>query len=72
MEIEDLVMNFVHEKFGLRGDEDPATPRGGPERALHGLEALLREQTALSQSSTIGASKDGPMSALASMSMPSL
>ena len=35
MEIEDLVMNFVHEKFGLRGDEDPATPRGGPERALH-------------------------------------
>ena len=49
MEIEDLVMNFVHEKFGLRGDEDPATPRGGPERALHGLEALLREQTALSQ-----------------------
>ncbi len=31
----DLVMNFVHKKFGLRGDEDPATPRGGPERALH-------------------------------------
>ena len=35
MEIEDLDMNFVQKKFGLRDEQDPATPRGGPKRALH-------------------------------------